>query len=220
MVVVVKGKYKTVDEAEDDHGLTIESYLGLKPDQNVDPQLAHILSHLLSSISHLGESQLKVVIRRAFEKVLDQRTLLIELATKTPLAKVLGSITEELYKYLPEVKKDVLLNAFFLQRAIDHGIDSNPGDFPTLSLKSMVALQENGKPNLVYKWCRCLHNHDGKSSMDFSRMPFGLIQYCIEFFSCTHVSQVRKLKHAACHVSIMHISTTLRMQTFKIKLLV
>ena len=126
-MVVLKGKYKTVHEAEADRGLTIESYLGLTTDQNVDPQLAHIPSHLLSSISHLVESQLKVVITKVFEKVVEQRTLLIELATKTPLAKLLDSITEELYKYLPEVKKDLLLNALFLQRAIDHGIDSNPG---------------------------------------------------------------------------------------------
>ena len=56
VVVVLKGKYKTVDEAEADHGLTIKSYLGFQTDQNVDPQLAHIPSHLLSSISHLGES--------------------------------------------------------------------------------------------------------------------------------------------------------------------
>lgn len=152
-IVVFKGKYKTVDDADADHGLTIESYLGLNTDQNVDPQLAHTPSHLLSSISHLGESQLKVVITKAFEKVVEKKTLLIELATKTHLAKLFGSITEEVYKYLPEVKKDLLLNALSLQHAIDHGIDSDPGDFTTLSMKSMVTLQENGKPNLVYKWC-------------------------------------------------------------------
>ena len=200
VVVVLKGKFKTVDDAEEEYGLTVESYLsGVDTDQNVDPQPAHLPNHLLSAIDHLGESQLKVVITKAFLKVVNQKSLVIELATKSPLAKLLGSVTEELYKYLPDVKKELLLNGWFLQHAIERGIDSNPGDFATLSLKAMLALQENGKPNLVYKWCRCLYNYDGKSSMDFDRMPFGLIQYCMEFFSCTHVSQVRKFKAAACY---------------------
>ena len=98
---------------------------------------------------------------------------------------------------MPVVKKDLLLNALFLQRAVDLGIDSNPGDFASLSLKAMLEMQEKDKPNLVYKWSRCLHNSEGKSSIDMDRMPFGLMQYCIEFFSCTHVSQVSNQKAAA-----------------------
>ena len=125
MVVALKGKYKTEDEAKADHGLTIESSLRLNTDQNVDPQLAHTPSHLLSSISHIGESQRKVVITKTFKMVAAQKMLLIEVATRTPLANLLGSITEELYKYLPEVKKNLLLNALSLQHAIDHGIDTS-----------------------------------------------------------------------------------------------
>jgi len=192
--VVLKGKYKTVDEAEDDLGITVESYqLGLDAaNKTVDHQPAHVPSHLLSSIEHLGESQLKLIISKAFEKIADQKNLLIELATKSPVVKLLGSVTEEFYQHLPDVKKDILLNSFFLQRANDHGIDSNPGDFATVSLRAILKLQQNAKPNLVYKWSRCLYNEEGKSSLDFERMPFGLIQYCMEFFSCTHVSQIRE----------------------------
>ena len=190
--MVLKGKYKTVDEAEDDLGITVESYqLGLDAaNKTVDHQPAHVPSHLLSSIEHLGESQLKLIILKAFEKIADQKNLLIELATKSPVVKLLGGVTEEFYRHLPDVKKDILLNSFFLQRANDHGIDSNPGDFATVSLRAILKLQQNAKPNLVHKWSRCLYNEEGKSSLDFERMPFGLIQYCMEFFSCTHVSQV------------------------------
>ena len=50
--MVLKGKYKTVDEAEDDLGITVESYqLGLDAaNKTVDHQPAHVPSHLLSSI--------------------------------------------------------------------------------------------------------------------------------------------------------------------------
>lgn len=142
VVVVLKGKYKTVDEAEDYFGITVESYLsGLDAEnQTVDHLATHVPSHLLSSIEHLGESQLKLVISKAFEKIADQKSLLVELATKSPVAKLLGSITEEFYRHLPDVKKDILLNSLFLQRANDHGIDSNPGDFATVSLKAMLTL--------------------------------------------------------------------------------
>ncbi|CAH3170892.1 unnamed protein product, partial [Porites evermanni] len=71
-------------------------------------------------------------------------------------------------------------------------IDSNHGEFASLSRKATLELQEKDKPNLVYKWSRCLHNSEGKSSIDMDRMPFGSMQYCIEFFSCTHVSQIRE----------------------------
>lgn len=206
VVVVLKGKYKTVDEAEDDLGITVGSYLGLDAaNQTVDHQPAHVPSHLLSSIEHLGESQLKLVISKAFGKIADQKSLLIELATKSPVAKLLGSVTEEFYRHLPDVKKDILLNSLFLQRATDHGIDSNPGDFATVSLRAMLTLQQNAKPNLVYKWSRCLHNEEEKSSLDFERMPFGLIQYCMEFFSCTHVSQVCLLFFCYTHSLYVHV---------------
>ena len=56
--------------------------------------------------------------------------------------------------HLPVEKKDLLLNALFLQCTVNIGIDSNLGDFASLSLKAM----------LVYKWSRYLHNSEGKSS--------------------------------------------------------
>ncbi|KAJ7373303.1 hypothetical protein OS493_012894 [Desmophyllum pertusum] len=142
--------------------------------------------HLLASVDHLGQSQLEALIAKAFHKLTDQKGLLVRLATKSPLLKHLGCIIEDLYKELLDIKKDLLLDRLYLQRATDLGIDSNPGDYASLSIKAMLKLQEKGKPNLVYKWSRCLHNEQGKPSLDFNRMPFGLLQYSIEFFSCTH----------------------------------
>ena len=191
VVVFLKGKFKTIDEAEEEYGLSVESYLG-QDAENVHPQPDNMPPHLMASVDHLGQSQLEALISKAFLKITDQKGLVVELTTKSPLLKHLGSLLEDLYKQLPDIKKDLLLDRLFLQRATDLGIDSNPGDYATLSMKAMLKLQEKGKPNLVYKWSRCLYNEEleGKPSLDFDRMPFGLIQYSIEFFSCTHVSQV------------------------------
>lgn len=195
VVVFLKSRFRTINEVEEEYGagLSVESYLcGIPEEENVDLQSDIIPSNLLSAVDHLGESQLKRLIARAFDKVSNPKSLFIDLALKSTVVKHLDRLTEDLYSHLPDVKKDVLLDRLFLQRATEQGIDSNPGDFATMSVKAMSILQENCKPNLMYKWSRCLVSETGQPSLDLNRMPFGLMQCCIEFFSCTHVSQVSK----------------------------
>ena len=57
----------------------------------------------------------------------------------------------------------------------------------------MELLKQNNKNNLLYKFAFALC--DTKPGTDepvfpMDRMPFGLVEYQIEFFSCTHVKQV------------------------------
>ena len=59
--------------------------------------------------------------------------------------------------------------------------------------KNFVQIEANGKSNLVYKFCQGLaFDRPDKSGplIPINRMPFGLIEYCIEFFTCTNVMQV------------------------------
>lgn len=84
-------------------------------------------------------------------------------------------------------------NEIFMKLATDIGIDSNPRDFVELSLTAMKRLQEKGKNNLVYKFCACVgKDRPGKEVplMPLERMPFGLLEYSIEFFTCTNIHQV------------------------------
>ena len=99
-------------------------------------------------------------------------------------------IIECLYQQLPYQEKMVLLDKQFVDVAIAEGIDTNPADFASISLGAMKVLQENGKPNLIYKWSKCVFGEDGKSLIPLHRMPFGLIQYQMEFFTSTNVMQV------------------------------
>ena len=72
------------------------------------------------------------------------------------------------------------------------GIDSSPADYASLSLAAMLELQIHEKPNLVYKWSQSLtRKPNGTPVLQMNRMPFGLLQYQIEFFSCTNTSQFR-----------------------------
>ena len=73
------------------------------------------------------------------------------------------------------------------------GITSNPRTFVQLSMDAMKRLVENSKPNLVLKFCQGLamdRPNNAGPLIPIHRMPFGLIQYCIEFFTYTNVMQV------------------------------
>jgi len=98
-------------------------------------------------------------------------------------------ITVLLQPLLYQEKMEVI-DKQFGQTVVAEGIDSNPADFVSLSLGNMKVLQSAGKPNLIYKWSKCVFGEDGKPLIPLHRMPFGLIQYQIEFFTCTNVMQV------------------------------
>ena len=86
-------------------------------------------------------------------------------------------ITEQLYAWL----------------AAKMGITSTVLGFMRLSLEAMRRLEQNNKVNLVVKFCQGLAvDRPDKSGplIPLHRMPFGLLQYCIEFFTSTNVMQV------------------------------
>ena len=186
----MKGHYKSVDKAEDEYGLSVDSYLG-EPNVFIEEETElGSSSDVLNAIDHLGQSQLVDMILKAFCRVIDRTNLLLTMITQISFQEYLKDLIVALHPYLHEQDQRMLLHKWFLQQATEVGIDSNPADFATLSLEAMRMLQRNGKHNLVYKWCSCLYNDEGKPSLDLNRMPFGMLQYIIEFFSCTHVAQV------------------------------
>ena len=86
-----------------------------------------------------------------------------------------------------------IANFSFLELATKNGINTNPADFASLSVKAMKRLQEHNKTNLVYKFSMCIgSNQPGTDEPLFpiTRMPFGLVEYQIEFFSATNIMQV------------------------------
>ena len=81
----------------------------------------------------------------------------------------------------------------FHKLAIKNGINSNPGDFASNSVMAMKRLQAAGKNNLLYKFAECIaRNRPGSQEclMPLDKMPFGLIEYQLEFFTCTNSDQV------------------------------
>jgi len=84
-------------------------------------------------------------------------------------------------------------NLVFLELALKNGINSNPANFAELAVCAMKRLQENGKNNLVYKFALCIATNRPESNdslFPLNRMPFGMVEYQIEFFSSTNIMQI------------------------------
>ncbi len=75
-----------------------------------------------------------------------------------------------------------LMDQMFARLSSSCGINAKLSNFISLSIEAMTSLQNAGKSNLIYKWAKCIVGEDGKPLMQLNRMPFGLIEYQMEFF--------------------------------------
>ena len=62
----------------------------------------------------------------------------------------------EFLSSLDDEKLKHIANASFLKLALRVGIDTNPADFESLSVKAMEVLQSHKKTNLSYKFAYCI----------------------------------------------------------------
>lgn len=182
--VDLRKRYKTIDEAEAGLGLTVESYIDSSPAQtslqdDID-QALNLSPSLARKLTCLSTSQLMDLVIESLQLIgpnVDFVTqLLLRVFNELKDLDVLN-ITEQIYSWL----------------ANKVGITSTVLGFVTLSLEAMKRLEENNKVNLVIKFCQGLATDRPDKSgplIPLHRMPFGLLQYCIEFFTCTNVMQV------------------------------
>ena len=196
----MRQKYNNVEDAEASYGLDVDFYLSDAStivSQSQEP--LRLDEKLISSIKSLTQQQLQEAITHALAAVTDKKAFLLKMLGVVQLSSIAWiEIIECLYQQLPYQEKMVLLDKQFVDVAIVEGIDTNPADFASISLGAMKVLQENGKPNLIYKWSKCVFGEDGKSLIPLHRMPFGLIQYQMEFFTSTNVMQVSHVFCCCC----------------------
>ena len=182
-MINLKKKYKSVDEAEDARGISVESYINgspvIQPGTSSDAAYLNVSPSVTGKLSCLTEKQLTDLILESLallESSANVEQLFLRFFDEHENIDAL-SIIEHLYSWF----------------AGKIGMSSSVFGFVQLSLKAMRRLEENKKPNLVVKFCQCLANDRPDKSgplMPMQRMPFGLLQYCIEFFTCTNVMQV------------------------------
>jgi len=166
-------KFKTLEAAEEHYKLTLSNYLQ-EMDSDID--------------SDQIRTPTKVVDKATQVSVEDQsRVQVTDADAGGPInltSMIYGMDIAELIKFA---------NSAFLELAQKNGINSNPANFAELAVQAMKHLQEKGKSNLMYKFAMCIAtNRPGSNDRLFplDRMPFGMVEYQIEFFSATNVMQV------------------------------
>ena len=186
----LKRKFKTVLEAEDALGITVETYLEESPQRPADlsdeSQQLSVSPALLGKMKSLAVSQISYLIVEGLASLGRGKR---GDSFVTAVIDVLVAVFEQ------QECEDVIaiLDKLYIWTAGKTGVTSNPRTFVQLSLDAMKRLEDNGKVNLVFKFCQGLAlNRPDKSGplIPIHRMPFGLMQYCIEFFTCSNVMQV------------------------------
>lgn len=190
----LKHKFKTVSEAEDALGITVESYLeespGCPAGLSGDSQQLSVSPALLGKMKSLAASQISDLVVEG----------LASLARGKRGDSFVTVVTGILMNLFEQEGVDVIaiLDKLYIWVANKKGITSNPRTFVQLSLDAMKRLEGNSKANLVFKLCQGLAlDRPDKSGplIPIHRMPFGLMQHCIEFFTCTNVMQVSNHDH-------------------------
>jgi hypothetical protein len=79
-------------------------------------------------------------------------------------------------------------------------------DFLNISIKGMKSLFDENKNNLILKVSKCFEKVEGKEEyiMPVDRMPFGLIDYNINFFSLQSTQKLGVEEHYVELMSTMY----------------
>jgi len=184
----LKIKFPTIDSAEEFYNLTLSNCL----EEMESPRSRENTASKIM-VDKVVQTEKASVTENCTSGIRD-----MEEATTSPTdVKALNTTISSL-----EIGKlQEIANFSFLELANRNGINTNPADFASLSITAMKRLQEHNKNNLVYKFAMCIgSNQPGTDDPLFplTRMPFGLVEYQMEFFSATNIMQV-------CYVWSMYI---------------
>ena len=185
MLIVLKKKFNSVDDAEAALGITLESYIDGSPDASTSTTTTSTFEDELKLSPSLAGKLSALTPNQLIDLIFEGLALL----------KPHVDLAQLFVKFLDQVCVDALctLEDLYAWLAKKMEVSSSVHGFIQLSLQAMKRLEVNGKSNLVIKFCQCLANDRPDKSgslMPMHRMPFELIQHCIEFFTCTNVMQV------------------------------
>ena len=170
----LRKKYKTLEDAEKDLGVDYFSD-GLKYDEtmahNSRPVPLPVCAH--SPNSHLKKTQVDCY------------------------GDVTGSVTNLLGSMSSKLREDFIQKLLLSHMKLEFDCEYKqfvPSDFVRLCCKAMKTLHENGKRNILYHLARGLGIEREDCSgprLPIDRMPFGLLSYSIQYFSCDTVNNLR-----------------------------
>ena len=196
VINVLGPKFRTIEEAEEEFGLSIDSLMNLEISNKAETPSCtlYVPSLPISNPTKLTPDQLENLTKEGLA-LLQPHTragVLSETLVKFPISNVKDAeqVVFPMVSLLKKEIKTALLDKLFFDLCKSNGILSICSKFVSLSIEAMKVLQMANKPNLVYKWSQCIVGENGVPLIPLNRMPFGLIQYQLQFFTATNVMQV------------------------------
>ena len=185
----LRPRFKTVDDAEEEYKLNNESLLN----SDAGEQISSSKRSVKTNTDPIDELECEVISQNETATLSISAKIAINKFAKIISASNVNQVIMFLAALLTYNAKLNLTNSLWLNLANTNNINNNPADFVSLSLDAMIILMQVNKPNLLYKFACCIAKKrpDSEDSLfPLNRMPFGLVEYQIEFFSCTHIAQV------------------------------
>jgi hypothetical protein len=194
--------FTTIAAAEDAYKVNYEVNNDFGYLENISTQPECIDNILLQPMSRLSAEHLIALVYQVLQQKSEQerkcvlKPLLVEsdfldLFDNTNLSLKLRE--QLIAKLITDIDQVTMLDSTFKTVCLENGIEHPPEKFLTLSVRSMNTLQENGKPNVLLDFATCLGTNKPDSNeplLPINKMPFGLIQHQLQFFSATNVNQV------------------------------
>lgn len=192
VVNVLRVKYKTLEEAEMNFGLSIDAILQGGTAETPETPSTVCPASFLSKLRNLTARQLVDVTNECLQLLQPQHLANVLSESLLRHADVLNmeSVIMPTFIALAKEAKFSLMDKMFADLSNSVGVNTKLSNFISLSVEAMKALQNAGKQNLIYKWAKCIAGENGKPLMPLNRMPFGLIEYQMEFFTATNIMQV------------------------------
>ena len=204
-IKVLRQKYQTVANAELKFGLDVSYYIGEDSTINTKntSQIFTLTTVNLEVFMVLTQSQ-KLQILKELYASLDHDGKVkccsdVFFKGNSVVKGVVISLIQSVYANNTHISELMtLMDDAFMKLAVGNGLCSNPKYFVSNSIKAMKRLSTQNKPNLVYKFSQMLTIQKAANCMEpviqLDRMPFGLLEYIIQFFTATHVNQVQFMK--------------------------
>lgn len=189
--------YGTVEDAEAAVGLTVDAYMSAEAQQPEQQQPPVFPRGLLRMIRCLSAGELESFLAELFP-LLPFTAFLQHIEQTAKVAQLQTAMLSLFEKYVyvaPQTEAAELLDKLTSSLVKSHGFSDREGSrVVSTTLNSMTELSKAGhNPYLVGKFAQCIATKrpgSSESLMPLSRMPFGMIQYQVEFFTAAHVSKV------------------------------
>lgn len=209
----LRTRYEDIGDAEEKLGLDVDHYVGIggvKEHESIEthPNIKITAGHW-KTLAILTQSQKVELIKKLFPTLdLDNKIRCCQdifFTESDDIKEIIMSLMTLIMKkdagfsdngsYVNQIMEFV--DELYLLLAVRNGITTNPGKFGSISIKAMIRLQSEHKSNLVYKFSQMLTSQKfgdvTEPVVKLDMMPFGLLDYTIQFFTCPNVKQVKSI---------------------------